>query len=150
MAILDNLTLFSDSQDLAIAVSTANSTDYIDLEAASVTTSADAPSGVAVDKAKGVPVELWCRVDESFTSAGAGTLKVILQTSAASNFSGSINLVTSKVFTKTEAAAGKRLLPRVLPNDCLRYIRLTYTIGTADMTAGKVTAGIVSAQQDGQ
>ena len=150
MAILDNLTLFSDSQALDIAASTVASTDYIDLEAASVTTSADAPSGVAVDKAKGVPVELWCKVDEAFTSGGAGTLKVILQTDDNAAFSSSVNVVTSKVFTKAELVAGKRLLPRVLPYDLERYIRLTYTVATATMTAGKVTAGIVSAQQDGQ
>lgn len=145
--ILDNYTLMSDNQDLSQVAGTYYS-DVLNLRGdAGYTTSRDAPSGIQQDIGKGVPVALLCQVIEAFTSAGAATLTVTLQTSVDEAFTSPIDVVASPTFAKTVLIPGFQLLPEHIPYGLEQYVRIKYVIGTATTTAGTVKAGIVTGHQ---
>lgn len=144
--ILDTLTLMSDDQDLSQVAGTYYS-DILSTKATGYTTSKDAPSGVTADMGKGNSVPLMCQVTQTFTSAGAATLVVSLETSVDEAFSSAVTMVTSKTYALAELVAGKHLLPEHVPYGGLGYYRIKYVIGTATTTAGMVTAGIPAALQ---
>ena len=79
-------------------------------------------------------------VNTAFTSAGSATLSVSLQESAdASTYSA---IATTAAIAVASLTAGKVLMTIPLPPDHERYYKLVYTIGTADMTAGKLDAWV--------
>lgn len=88
--------------------------------------------------AKGDPVKLKCLVTTAFTSGGSATLAVTIASSATE----SGTYVTHHTVAATAVAdltAGKVLADIVLPAATNRWIKVTYTVGTAAMTAGKVS-----------
>lgn len=141
--ILDTTTLLSDDQ--AITTGTAYS-DVIKVAAAAVTTSADAPSGVGEDSAKGIPLALLAQVTTQFTTSNGGTLTTTLQTATDEAFTSPVDLAASAAIAAAALTPGKMLLPQTVPYGVLGYLRLKYVVANT-MTAGKVTAGIGSALQ---
>lgn len=139
--ILDQNALLSDDQDLAQAAGTYYS-DVLNSLGDGVTTSKDAPNGITNDIGKGKMLELLSTVTETFTSGGAATLDVSLETATDEAFTTPVTLMASTQYALADLVAGKQLLPEVVPHGGLQYYRIKYVIGTAATTAGKVTAGI--------
>ena len=129
--ILDKQNLFSDDQAITV---TANSTNVIDLGAA--------------DKGPGTPLEIYIQATEAFTAAGAATLTVSLTTDDNASMSSATTLYTSAAIGKADLVAGYVVPIRALPTGAEQYLRLTYTVATGPMTAGKITAGIVLDRQE--
>jgi len=107
--------------------------------------------GIARDIGGAVTDDLYllCEVVTAFTSGGSGTLQVQLQ--------GSTDNSTFVILEQSDAIAvaslvqgykflqGRMVSP---PSSTLyRYLRLAYVVGTAAMTAGALTAGLVPALQ---
>jgi hypothetical protein len=145
--IQDKLTLVSDDQDLSQTAGTYYSDVLNFLGDAGYTTSQDAPSGITHDIGKGHPVPLDVAVNETFTSGGAATLTVSLETDDNEAFSSATTLFTSRTFALAELVSGARLLPEHMPYGCEQYVRIAYVIATATTTAGTVTASIGSCIQ---
>ena len=86
---------------------------------------------------------LWlvCKVVETFTSGGSATLAVAFQDSADNSSFAAVANAPSKAATAVASlVAGYELLRFKLPPGVRQYSKLVYTIGTAVMTAGKVSA----------
>jgi hypothetical protein len=80
-------------------------------------------------------------VDTTWTSAGAATGKWILQTSDAEAFgSGNVTLLDSGAVALATLAQGYHVIQAAVPAGVLRYLRVVFTIATAEMTAGKFNA----------
>lgn len=99
------------------------------------------------DVGKGRPVRLLIEVVETFTSGGAGTLQAELV--AADDDVLATNLVSveigAAIALATLVAGYYFTVAAMLPPGigAKQFIGCRYTIGTATMTAGKVTAGIL-------
>ena len=133
--ILDRQNLFSLNQAIT---ATAVSTDVIDL-------GPEMWAGTAGSDRE-IPIELT--VTESFTSGGATTLQVEVQSSVNEAFSAPIKHLLTDVIPKADLAVGKVLSKGLsLPADVKRYVRLNYVVATGPFTAGKITAGIVASRQ---
>ncbi len=147
--LLDNENLFSDNQDLAIAASTVWSTNCIDLGAAATDNMGNT---VPTDLGKSSRAQLLCQVVQTFTSGGAGTLSVELVSGTGVDGSNNINAgttvrSTSGVITLATLIAGYNVAVAIPVGVTHRYIQLRFTVATATMTAGKITAGIVLDRQ---
>ena len=125
---LDNLLVFSDDQD-DTTVTTHVSDSVVDL-------------GVGGDA---IGRELWLdvHVTTKCTSDGAATLAAALYTSADEAFGTSTLLVSGATIALANLDAGDKVLVCRVPPGALRYLRITYTIGTAALTAGKWSAQLV-------
>jgi hypothetical protein len=132
--ILDRQNLFSSAQALT-STGAAASTDIIDL-------------GSSRDIGAGEILEIIAEVDTTFTSGGSATLVVALQTDTSSGFGSAVTLATGSTIAVAQLSAGAELAKFRIPRGVLRYLRLVYTVGTAAMTAGSVTAGVVLSRQD--
>jgi hypothetical protein len=133
--ILDRQNLFSMNQAIT---ATAVSTDVIDL-------GPEMWAGNAGSDRE-IPVELT--VTETFTSAGATTLQIELQSSVNEAFSVPIKHKLTDVIAKADLAVGKVLTKGIaIPPDVKRYVRLNYVVATGPFTAGKITAGVTSSRQ---
>ncbi len=126
--ILDKELIFSKDQavtDLGAAVST----NVVDLT----------KPGDAVDS-------LWLQVlcTESAVSTGDATVAIALETSDTEVFTSADTLIATAALAKTVISAGKALLTARLPMGCKRFLRMSYTVGTAALTKGKFTAFLVS------
>ena len=134
--LIDSQNQFSDQQAVTATGATA-STHTIDLGS-----SRDIGSA-AVDR-----LALLCQVAVAFASGGAATLQVQVQT-APDNGAGApgswTTLAQSDAVPVASLVQGWRFLPGGLPGGTLRFLRLNYVVGTAAMTAGKLTAGLVPA-----
>lgn len=97
------------------------------------------------DIAVGTPQWFQARVNTTFASGGAGTLAVTVETS--DDNSTYRTLATSKTFALSELKQGANLLLVALPVGVSRYLRVTYTVATAAMTAGKVDAMLIESPQ---
>lgn len=87
------------------------------------------------------PLFLDVSVDTTCTSAGAATVQATLQTSDAEAFgSGNVTLMDSGAVAVATLVKGYKLLQGRIPAGALRYLRVVYTIGTAELTAGKFNA----------
>lgn len=159
--ILDALLQFDNAASVAIAAGTQASTNVIDF---GLGTSADPaiPSnangggvrdmGIGDDPA----LKLLVQVSTTFTSGGAGTLSVAIQ-GAPDNGSGAPGSYTtwwtSPTYALATLVAGARLLNMDFPRPPAgvavpRFVRLLYTVGTATMTAGAVSAYLVLDRDD--
>lgn len=159
--ILDALLRFSNAQNLAQAAGSYASTDEIDFgmgTPANPTIPSNANGGGARDMGIGddPALKLLVQVGTAFTSGGAGTLSVAIQ-GAPDNGSGAPGAYatwwTSPVYTLAQLVAGARLLnidfPRPPQGVAIpRFVRLNYTIATATMTAGTVSAFVVIDRDD--
>jgi len=129
--LIDKLNQFSaDTGDSPTAVGSTASTNTIDL-------------GVARDigGAQTDQLALLCEVVAAFSSGGSATLQVQFQTSP-DNATWS-NLAMSDAIPVASLVQGYKFLPDEVPGGTSRYIRLTYVIGTAAMTAGTIKAALV-------
>ena len=91
----------------------------------------------------GSVMELIVRVQTAFTSGGAATLVVLVETDSTAAFSSATALFTSATLAlATVAVAGYTVVHMRLPITTERFLRCTYTIGTTTMTAGAVDAWV--------
>lgn len=135
--ILDQQTLLSDAQAITV---TAVSTNVIDL--------GPIASGMVRDIGKGKPIPLLIQVIEAFLAAGAATLTFALQVDNDAAFGSPKTVWTSAAIGKAELIPGKVIIPEFIPRGTdERYMRLSYTVATGPMTAGKVTAGVTMGNQ---
>ena len=159
--ILDALLQFDNAASLAIAAGTQASTNVIDFGLGTSTNPAipsNANGGGARDMGIGddPALKLLVQVSTTFTSGGAGTLSVAIQ-GAPDNGSGAPGSYTtwwtSPVYALATLVAGARLLNMDFPRPPAgvavpRFVRLLYTVGTATMTAGAVSAYLVFDRDD--
>ncbi len=138
MSILDYQNRFSAAQAITLLGDTA-SENVIDLSIARDI------GGAVTDH-----LMLLCQVVTAFTSNGSATLKVTFQASNTEG-SGYVDIVSSAAVPVASLTAGYKFLqnevPSFISSTLYRYIRLNYTVGTAAMTAGNVTAGLTPALQ---
>lgn len=140
--LFDSTNLFSDAQAITSTGATA-STNVIDLGPAD--TPQHAANAIDKDQGRGRMIDILVQAVETFTSGGLATMTVALQTDTVEGFGSATALYTSPAIPVADLVAGYRLPIRVLPLGVQRYLRLSYTVGTAAMTAGKITAGLVFA-----
>lgn len=135
--ILDKSNEFSDSQ--AITAS-ALSTNVIDLN----------PSGKnpVQDIGAGEPIWLVVQVDKAATAAGAATVAITLESSAAPGMSSPTVHYNSGPKALANITAGAELVRVRLPGgDYKRYLGIRYTVDTGPLTAGSFSAFIVKDAQ---
>jgi hypothetical protein len=130
---MDRQNLFSSAQ--AITTGSTASTDVIDL-------------GSTRDIGSGDVLEVIVVIDTTFTSGGAGTLDVKLQTDTAVGFGTVTTLLSTGATALASLTAGAQIARWRIPRGVLRYLRLQYVVATADMTAGTITAGISIGRQE--
>lgn len=105
-----------------------------------------------IDIGKGEPLELLIMVNETFTSLGAATLQAILSqgtgTDGTDINAGEVTLFDSGAIAVATLVAGYQFKFRTFfPPTKLRYLQMRYVVAVADMTAGKISAGIVDQRQ---
>lgn len=136
--ILDGLLVFSSAQALT---STADSTNVLDLtNARDLGQGNDSPA-----------VKLMLQVGTAFQSTGSSTLVVSL--AGSTDNSTYTTMVSIPSIAKAAMIAGAVIgnidLPRRVNGQALpRYLKLVYTVGTADFTAGTLNAALVLDRQD--
>lgn len=151
--ILDAQLLFDNAASVAIAAGTQASTNIIDLHGTGLlpilaNLQGARDMGIGDDPA----LKMLVQVTTAFASAAsAGTLQVALQ-GAPDNGSGAPGTYatwwTSPVYTTAQLVAGARLYDMDFPRppqgvSMPRFVRMLYTVATATMTAGNITAGVV-------
>lgn len=140
---LDAQACFSDMQDLAKTAAAYLSDNSYDLGAAGTN---DMGHTVLKDVGRGQAPEILIQVTETFTSGGAATVAFALV--QADNEALDSNL---QVLQDTGAigyatlVAGYKVRLRVPHGVTKRYLGVRYTVATATTTAGKVTAGFITA-----
>lgn len=128
--LFDKENKFSDAQKITV---TAVSTNVVDFGTSNG------------DPAFGTQKPLAIQVVEDFKDATS--VAVALQTSEDAAFTTPITLAQSGAVPVAQLKAGYKFPIVSLPKGCKRYNRLNYTVsGTA--TAGKITAGIVAADDN--
>jgi hypothetical protein len=154
--ILDAFLQFDSSNNLAQIAGTYNSTNVIDLGGPGIPVLASGQGARDIGIGDNPAMKLLVQVTTTFTSGGAGTLAVNLQ-GAADNGSGAPLTFTTWYTTPTYALAtlvvGGRLMDMDMPRPpdgipIPRFLRLTYVIGGATMTAGTVEALIILDRMD--
>lgn len=128
--ILDKDNLFSNEQAIT---TTANSTNVIDLGAEGA--------------GKGTNLDIVGFVTETFLTNT--NLTVTLTTADNEAMSSARTIGTAEVLVRAngDLDAGKEVNFGRVPDNADRYLRLTYTIGGSNATAGKITAGIVAGRK---
>jgi|SRR5215831_4730150 len=155
--ILDGFLQFDNAVSLAIGAGTQASTNVIDLGVTSgIPTSANGGGARDLGIGDDPAMKLMVEVTTTFTSGGSATLSVALQGST-DNGSGSPTGFNTWWVSPTYALAtlnaGSRLFDMDMPRppDGLavpRFIRLLYTVGTTNFTAGNVSAYLVLDRDD--
>lgn len=133
--IIDKSLGFSNAQVNVLAQATYDSTNIVDL---GMTALAGSTFG---DADGGQQLNLYVNSDSAATSGGAATLVIKLVTATDVAFTTPVTLFTSATYTLAQLAAGT-LLQLVVPRGFLRFLKLTYTVGTADLTASSFTASM--------
>ena len=134
--LIDGSNQFSASQAVT-ALGSTDLTNIVDL-------------GIARDISDAVTDDLYllCEVIAAFTSGGSATLQVQVAT-APDNGSGAPGtwtvLYQSAAIAVASLVAGLKILPGALAGPTARFVKLTYVVGTATMTAGTITAALVPA-----
>jgi len=142
--IFDAQNLFSDAQ--AITASTV-STNVIDFGASGKPVGAAA--AIRKDLGRGKKVDLRLQMVETALASGAATLTVDLQTDDNEAFSSPRVAWTSGAIPKASLVAGYVFPLEFFPRGAdERFARLSYTVATGPLTAGKITAGVVAASED--
>jgi hypothetical protein len=139
--LLDENTLFSDDQ--AITASAA-STNYMDLQAGS--TPPGAPAALVQKIGGGNDIPLLIQVTEAF--ATLTSLTVTIQVDDNTSFSSATTVASSHAVPAASLVAGYQFPLVTLPNTVNeRYVRLYYTVGGSNATAGTITASIATGLQ---
>lgn len=105
-------------------------------------------SGRIKEVAFGTPIPLRIQVTEAFT--GATSVEIKVQTDDNEAFSSPTTLATTGAITGTDLKAGYVAPINYIPKGNEGYLRLYYdvTVGSGgSITAGKITAGIVAANE---
>ena len=138
--IFDKQTQFSAAQ--AVTASAA-STNVIDLKAAGIPYGDDA----ALSRDQGMhSIPLRIQVVEAF--ATLTSLKVAVQVDDNSSFSSATTVLETEAIAAASLTAGYVFnIDRFPLKTNERYVRLYYTVAGSDATAGKITAGVVVANQ---
>lgn len=124
--ILDSELLLSDVQEIT---ATAPSDDFIDF-------------GPNRDIGPGTGVPLLIQVAADFSDMD--DLTVDLETSGDPSFSAGVKTLASMTVPVADLVRGYQFPVAHVPNHCLRYFRLKYTVGNPGASPdGAVTAGIV-------
>lgn len=155
--ILDGLLQFDNAVSLAIGAGTQASTNVIDLGITSgIPTSANGGGARDIGVGDDPAMKFVVQVTTTFTSGGAATLSIALQGSTdngAGSPTGFNTWWTSPTYALATLNAGSRLFDMDMPRppDGLaipRFIRLLYTVGTTNFTAGNVSSYLVLDRND--
>ena len=130
--IFDRLNEFSDSQDFTATGNTV-STNVIDL-------------GEAGD-AYGREMYLVVQVPVAVTSGGAATVTVTLETDDNEAIASAKDLYVSEAFAIADMSEGSQLLAVRIPQGCQQYLRISYAVGVAVLTAGAFDAFLAAGPQ---
>lgn len=151
MTIRDALLQFDNPFNGALGTGTYNSNNIIDLGSLGLPSSASGGGGRDLGIGDDPAIKVSILVTTAFTSGGAGTLQVNFQ-GAPDNGSGApgtwSTFVASATFALATLASGARLMdidvPRPPPGVAPpRFLRLTYVIGGAAMTAGALISELL-------
>ena len=134
--IIDSALALSSAQTNVLAQATYDSNNIVDL---GMTPLAGSTFG---DADGGAQLNLFVNSNVTATSLGAATLIVKLVTATDLAFTTPVTLYTSPTLALASLAAGQIITPVVTPRGFLRFLKLTYTVGTADLTASSFTAGL--------
>ena len=160
--ILDRLLTFTGTAGSGTAITDSpttgatESTNVIDWHIAGLPVLASGDGARDMGIGDNPALKLLVQVTTTFTSGGAGTLSVALQ-GAQDNGSGAPGSYTTWWLSPTYAlatlVAGARLYDMDFPRPPAgvaipRFVRMLFTIATADMTAGAIYAGIVLDRMD--
>lgn len=138
--IFDAQTRFSNAQ--AVTASAA-STNVIDLMAAGIPYGND----VALSRDLGI-FNIPLRIQVTTAFATLTSLKVAVQTDDNSSFSSATTVLETEAIAAAALVAGYQFNIDSFPlKTSERYVRLYYTVAGSDATAGKITAGVVAANQ---
>lgn len=77
------------------------------------------------------------RVDTTATADGLATVTFALQTSASSDFSSAITLLSTGAIAKASLTEDTIIYKAKIPQGVLRYLRGYFTVATGPLTAGK-------------
>ena len=157
--ILDALLQFSSAQNLAQVAGTYASTNTLDFGIASgIPTSANGGGARDMGIGDDPALKFVIQVSTTFPSGGAGTLAVALQGAVDDGTSTNTPAAfstwwTSPTYALATLNAGSRLFDMDMPRPpdgiaIPRFIRLLYTVATATMTAGAVSAYLVLDRDD--
>ena len=119
---------------------TANSTNVVDLSQAR-------------DIGEGEDLYVQFTVGTAFTAGGSATLTPTIVVSAADTLSTPTTIATAGTIAVATLVAGYSFAVRLNPQIAslgLRYLGAIYTVATGPMTAGTITADIVTEIQDGK
>ena len=119
---------------------TANSTNVVDLS-------------LARDIGEGEDLYVQFTVGTAFTAGGAATLTPTIVVSAADSLTTPTTIATAGTIAVATLVAGYSFAVRLNPLIAslgLRYLGAIYTVATGPMTAGTITADIVTDIQDGK
>jgi len=117
------------SEDQAVTASAA-STNVIDLGSADAGRSS---------------LEVFARVSEAFNNLTS--LGVKLQTATDATFTTPVDLPAQETDLLAALTLNKEILKAKMPQGCLRYVRLYFTVTGTAPTTGKITAGIILDRQ---
>ncbi len=140
--VFDKQNLFSDAQSLVAGAGTVVSTNSIDTGAAGTI---PVTNGSPIhDVGRGQAVEVVAQITTDVTSGGAATIQFQVITSANADLSSPTVLCETAAIAKATLVAGYRFrIGTIPPGVSSRYLGTQYVIGTAAVTAGAVTAGLV-------
>jgi hypothetical protein len=141
---LDKQACFSEAQNLAQAAGTYLGTNAYDQGAAALDSLGNT---IPKDMGRSYFTELLVQVTETFTSGGAGTLQVNLITDDAEALGSPTIIQSTPVLALATLKAGYQFRLQLPGGLAERYLGVQYVIGTATMTAGKVTAGLLANKQ---
>lgn len=134
--LLDENTLFSEDQ--AVTASAA-STNYMDLGASATPPGAPAALGNKIGGGNDIPLVI--SVTEDF--ATLTSLTVTIEVDDNTSFSSARTVASTGAIPVAELVAGYITSLTVLPHTIdERYMRLYYTVGGSNATAGKVNASL--------
>lgn len=138
--IFDKTLLFSDAQAIT---ATAASTNIVDLGETGTVYGAAAALTRDVGKGNRMPINV--QVVEAFNTLTSLTIAV--QVDTVENFATPKTVASQTIALADLTAGAVSSLNFILPGADERYLRVHYTVTGTAPTTGKVTAGIVAAQQ---
>ena len=102
-------------------------------------------NGQLKEVAYGTPIPLRIQVTEDFATLTSLEIKVQTATDAA--FTSPVTLATTGAVAAADLKAGYVAPINFIPKGNLGYMRLYYDVTGSNATAGKITAGIVAANE---